>query len=167
MKQVEAARDRLAQALEACPRHSPTHKALSRLWMAESDYRKSVGQMSQAVAAGEQAERAALDAVAADEKRTSAWGWLGTMRQARSRIENDPAHLARAIEAWEQAARLDPNGPTFPKRLYDAHRALGQDDAARVWGRRVLETDAMQRLDPLKMLPESKRLAISRFVSGP
>jgi tetratricopeptide (TPR) repeat protein len=171
MGELEAGRSRIAverlrEALELCPRHIKTRRALSRLLLREAGARWAAGDHPAAVALGDEAELLALEGTHLDPDRTMTWAWLGTVRRARWQIEHEPKDLERAVEAWERAATMDPHGLSFPKRIYEALRELGDDERAKAWGERLLELDRSMRLDPLRGLTERERGEVARFVRG-
>ena len=171
MGELEAGRSRIAvdqlrEALKLCPHHVKTRRALSRLLLREAGARWAAGDHSAAASLGDEAELLALEGTRLDPDRTMTWAWLGTVRRARWQIEHEPQSLERAVEAWERAAMMDPHGLSFPKRIYEALRELGDDERARIWGGRLLEVDRLMRLDPLKGLTEREREEMARFVGG-
>jgi tetratricopeptide (TPR) repeat protein len=148
--------------------HEGTREALSRLHLGLASALAEAGDADGASQEGEAAERIALDAANRYSGHAPAFGWLGTVRATRAALERDRGHLARAVEAWEEAAALDPHGMTFPHQIFRALVTLGRVEEARPWARRVLEANDRLRLDPLMQLTDKEREAVDRVLNtGP
>ncbi len=145
--------------------HEGTREALSRLHLGLASALAEAGDLPGASQEGEAAERIALDAANRHVGHAPAFGWLGTVRTTRAALERNREHLARAVEAWQHAAALDPHGMTFPHQVFKALVSLGRVADARQWARRVLEANERLRLDPLMQLTDKEREAVERVVS--
>ncbi len=101
------------------------------------------------------------------------WIWAATVHQALADVDDAPGsagaarpgsqptpdsqqpvtsttrshHLDAARAALEQARELDPYGLTAVVRLFELAEARQDDKAARRWARRMLDLDALKRLD--------------------
>lgn len=78
-------------------------------------------------------------------------------------LEGDRGHLARAVEAWERAASLDPHSLTFPMLILEGLEKLERTEAARKWAARVLEINERLRLDPDLQLTDKQRRRVERL----
>lgn len=112
---------------------------------------------------GELGEQLAFRVTERHPGRASGWGWLGTVRSGRAMLEGDRGHLARAVEAWERAASLDPHSLTFPMLILEGLEKLERTEAARKWAARVLEINERLRLDPDLQLTDKQRRRVERL----
>lgn len=71
-----------------------------------------------------------------------------------------------AGEAWRKAAELNPWGPAAWERLLQHARELGDDQGVAEAAKRLLEIDAMRRLDPLRQFPDERRRELERLRAG-
>ncbi len=102
-------------------------------------------------------------ALAAAERAVDRWptrtgGYNALALSARLAWEHsgDPSDAARAAEALEQAARLDPHGLAFTWARLELAIAMGDDEATRTWARRSLDLHETLKLDPLAQLTEER-----------
>jgi hypothetical protein len=77
------------------------------------------------------------------------------------------ANITRAIAAWSRAAQLDPYSTFHPMQMADAAASIGDTVNAANFAKRVLDLDALARLDPLKQLSESDRNRMQRLAQSP
>lgn len=162
--------DRMTRALvelhaaqRARPDHFPTARAASTLLLQLSRVRLAQGDIQNADGFQRDAESPAASFADRHPRSAQAWGWLGTLRK--SIAERDATALARAIDAWERAARNDPYTLLHPIELARANARLGRADSARGWAQAAIDLNQNMRLDPLMGLTESQRAemqAISR-----
>lgn len=154
--------DRSAEILESVePRHFQTWEAASRA--------RLVLATSFEDQAGSNAELAVANATRGVNLFPSSrsFGWLGTVQMELFRATADPVHRAAAIEAWVEAARLDPRGTVMAVRLFKAHLEAGNQELARLWAKLALQGDELQRLDPLRQLRPEERQELARFLADP
>lgn len=165
LRRAEAAGRELAAAAEVFPSHAPTLQAAGRLAMNAAGAADALGDPSASHWA-EQAEALALRATGTEVGTAAAWGWLGVVRSTRAAMTGRTEDLRGAVEAWEEAMRLDPHSPSVPRQLVDALVALGEREKARAWAARLLEIDEQGRLDPLRRLPPEERARLERLAAG-
>ncbi|MGE3109146.1 MAG: O-antigen ligase family protein [Phycisphaerales bacterium] len=96
--------------------------------------------------------RIGADPPAPTRVRPVEYGWLALMHQTRHDMLStvgraDEADLRAAADAAEQGAALDPYNLEFPKRLMRLAVALHDPQSASKWARKLLELDALKRLD--------------------
>lgn len=154
--------DRSAEILESVePRHFQTWEAASRA--------RLVLAISFPDETGSNADRAVANAGRGVDLFPSSrsFGWLGTVHMELFRASDDAAHRAAAIDAWVEAARMDPRGTIMAVRLFEAHREAGEGDLARLWAALALQNDDLQRLDPLRQLRPEERQELARFLADP
>jgi hypothetical protein len=159
---AEEASRRLELAGAQVPRHFGTREAAARMLLAAADARQSLGMRDQSERLGAEAVRIAQDATAGLPPTASAYGMLGTVWATRAGFGVNQEYLHRALEAWTAAAALDPYGLAFPLRIFKTELVLGRTESAKRWARRLLELDALQRLDPLKRLTEQERREVMK-----
>jgi tetratricopeptide (TPR) repeat protein len=80
---------------------------------------------------------------------STAYGWLALVYQTQADLLADAGRLSRAAEALEEAARRDPFGIEFPRRLMRVYASMNDPEHARFWAGKALELDKLGRLDPL------------------
>jgi hypothetical protein len=87
---------------------------------------------------------------------SAAFGRLGAILEAAATAFQRPELFARAADAWERAAELDPYGLTPARRAALTHAASQRPETAASWARKALDIDASLRLDPIKMLTKAQ-----------
>jgi tetratricopeptide (TPR) repeat protein len=98
----------------------------------------------------------------------AAWGALGFVHHTEAEVTGEIRPLSRAALAWEEGAALDPYSLEYPVRLMKAYEDLGRLDEARAWARKVLDVDALQRLDQsVRGLNDSDRGRALRLLEKP
>jgi hypothetical protein len=165
-RSATAAEERLRAAVEHSRWHLPTVEALVRMLLLRAS---AEGELSGTSVTATTVERAMETAQRAVELRPSAtaYGLLGNVLAARAAAGDERA-LQGAIEAWARAAQLDPHGLTFPLRIFRTLERIDEtrSDRALTWGERVLETDSLLYLDPLRQLEPAERERIDRAVAA-
>lgn len=152
----------LDRAAQLAPNHFATTEALCRTLMEESAAQGILGENPRATVAF------ALDratAFAARRRTASAYGLVGNIHAAKFADDHDPASLTAAIEAWNQAALLDPYGTSFPLRIFRQLVEAGKTKQARPFAAKLLELNELLRLDPLKRLTEDELKSIRKVLS--
>lgn len=146
--------------------HTQTIEALTRVMRLRAVAQQALGHADRARETLSRAE-SIVDEAAASRPSASLYGILGNILADRAALERNPAHLERAIEAWMQAAELDPYGLTFPLRIFRTLEQLGEASTPRgtLWARRILQLDERLRLDPVKQLPESERSRLQSLLA--
>lgn len=162
------ARPHLEAACGLAPHDVPTAEAYCRCRMVEASAEAALGDAGAARAIGEEVSAWANAFVSRLPKPTaSAWGVLGTVWSTRAELEHDTRDLEPAIEAWQKAAGLDPYGLTFPVRIFRAYTTLNRPEALKIWGRKLLELNTLQRLDPLRGLTGPELEQAQKAANGP
>ena len=158
------AAEKLAQAMNAAPRHLPTVEAYCRTRMMQG------AALIRLV--DSKGTTALEDAVAAAQKQcqwhsAGAFSLLANTWSTRADLTGQAELKTHAIEAWTEAAKLDPYGLTFPFRIFETELALGHAEAARKWAARLVELDKLQRLDELKRLSPEQRSEVEAALKQP
>lgn len=153
----------LASAARILPSHFATRQALSRV-------RAQFAEVLQRNALRDDAVRVSTLAITEfeaqvhrDPTRASAWSWLATLTRAHAALLRDDSLLAKACEAWEKAAALDPYAITHQAELARAYARLGRLVDARRWATQTLENNTQLRLDPLQGLSDRAREEMQRL----
>ncbi len=163
MKACGAAAESLSFAVVSAPRHFPTTEALCRVLMEKAGSESALGQGAQAAAT----ETRALDvAISLANRRPTAsvFGLIGNIHAAKFEASHDPAALAAAVAAWNQASTRDPYGTSFPLRIFRQLVEAGRFSEARPYATKLLEMNELLKLDPLKKLSEEELKSIRRVL---
>jgi hypothetical protein len=156
----------LETAAARFPAHFPTTEALVRLLLARASAEQRMGKTADADQSIERATHVAT-AAAARFPSASAAGLMGNTHFAAAQLLGTPERLKHAAEAWEQAARLDPHGPTFALKALETYTLIGDASKARSWAQEALRRDELQRLDPLRRLTEDERKRVNAALAAP
>lgn len=143
---IPRAEGRLRAAADRYPDQWKIWREISRLHLRSASLYWSRGQQDQAREEFEKAVETVTPKRGATGVAT-AWGALGFVYETQANVTGEPRSFSRAVVAWEEAAALDPYALEYAVRLMRANQALGRVDQVRVWARRVLDLDALQRLD--------------------
>ncbi|MBX3375430.1 MAG: O-antigen ligase family protein [Phycisphaeraceae bacterium] len=153
----------LERAVREAPGHLGTREAMVRVLMegagtAEVAGRPDVKEPSM--------KRALMHARELVQRRPSAstWGLVANVEVTFWRATGDSSHLDAAVEAWERGARLDPYGLSMPLQQFRAMVSAGRPVGE--LARKLLQLDALQRLDPIRGLSPADRAVVERAAEG-
>lgn len=164
MKACAEAADSLNAAVVLAPRHFATTEALCRVLMEKAGAESVLGQDALFAAS----EARALDAAQTLANRrptASVFGLIGNIHAAKFDAHRDPAALAAAVSAWNQAAKLDPYGTSFPLRIFRQLVEAGKARDARPYATKLLELNELLSLDPLKKLSDDELKSIRKVLA--
>jgi hypothetical protein len=142
-QRIPLATGELERAVAASNGDAVTLRALSQFYVQTpgSDGTRT----ALAITRAEQATQAQLG-------RASSWAWLGTVLNGLYMQDKKPELLAKAIDAYTQAAMLDPSSLPAVVKIVELAQLARNDKLAREWATQALARHERTRLDPLKGL---------------
>ncbi len=144
-----------------------TIRAASRIFLTVSEAFRAGGEEMEAANALAQAVESAEFATLHWPDSAANWNWLGLVLSLQKQLSDKSISGQEVIEAFEQAALLDPYGLDSAHRVLLAVEQWGDHEQIVNWAGRVLRLNEQARLDPLRQMTDKERLRVQRLAQSP